>query len=533
MENVTNTILNIWKKLTQINNKMNIILSEISKEQKNSILQFMYFTEFKNDFNITFTKEIETLTKKKLNFLLFTDGEKTYIKYFDDKNKLMGLEIVDGVIKEKQLIREYNKILKEIGEQIGQEVKQVNNFKDFFIQLQNTISQYLKENKEEIEQINELTEKEFELPIVRGTQWLELLKLFNGLKVNLELLKVTKLKDVLQNKEKNTQIFNNINQIIIKSQEQFGNTETILFVKGRNNFNIQKLDTDESLSEDFISVTLQIQNFSKVNFQFIITNFEDIFNYFQEIITTNKDIPIPETIIEIFKEDIYKDLQLNIIKDTIKKSNKIEIPIRIVGNKSSITDKLSGGYIINFVIEGGNLDTIQNQIYGIINKYYIGNIEISSNLKEMSQDLVSSLQNQGGIIGQLTNSIIDQWNEIKGIQNIFVKSQSQLKNLQKLVNQQSDKKYVTTYSQEQEPLKQLKQQQQTSSQNDENSNTDNTTPEDEENNELSDKDKETIQIFSPSTQPNYQSKKVNSEDMDSLFEKIKKDIPFNKILFDD
>jgi hypothetical protein len=76
----------------------------------------MYFTEFKNDFNITFTKEIETLTKKKLNFLLFTDGEKTYIKYFDDKNKLMGLEIVDGVIKEKQLIREYNKILKEIGE---------------------------------------------------------------------------------------------------------------------------------------------------------------------------------------------------------------------------------------------------------------------------------------------------------------------------------------------------------------------------------------------------------------------------------
>ncbi len=531
MENVTNTILNIWKKLTQIDNKMNIILSEISKEQKNSILQFMYFTEFKNDFNITFTKEIETLTKKKLNFLLFTDGEKTYIKYFDDKNKLMELEVLDGIIKEKELISEYNKIIKQIGEQTKQEIKSVNNFENFFTQLQKIITEYLKENREEIEKINELTEKEFELPIVKGMQWIELLKLFKGLKLDLELFNVTKLEDILQNKKINTRTLDDINQIVIKSQERFDSTETILFVKGNGNFNIQKLDTSESLSDDVINSQLQIQNFSKVNFQFIITNFEDIFNYFQKVITKNEDIPIPETIIEIFKEDIYKDLQLEIIKKTIDNKNKIEIPIRIIGNKSSIVDKLNGGYIINFVIENGNLDTIQNQIYEIINKYYIGNIKIGNNLKELSQDLINSLQNQGGIIGQLTNSIIDQWNELKSIQNIFIKSQSQLNNIQKIVNQQSNQKYVTIHSQEQEPLKQLKKQQQTSSTNDDNSNPENKEP--EEDNELSDKDKETIQIFSPSTQSSYQSKKVNSEDMDSLFEKIKKDIPFNKILFDD
>jgi len=42
----------------------------------------------------------------------------------------------------------------------------------------------------------------------------------------------------------------------------------------------------------------------------------------------------------------------------MNQNGKVSIPIRIIGNKSSFSDGLSGGYILNFEISGISIDSL-------------------------------------------------------------------------------------------------------------------------------------------------------------------------------
>lgn len=469
----------------------------------------LYFVEFSH-FNI---KSVIDTTQNK-NFIVFSTvnqsedegGQKYKITYFDDNDKYINIDKQETLnnLDQNLIFKEYDNILFHLSSQLKIDVKPVKTPQEFLIQLSNLVKVYIENNRRDIDEIQKLLKKDISLPIVKGQQWLEFIKLLKGKNVNLEVSIVEGIEKFVNQDKPITKSVENIQQIIIKSQSRYGNKQSILFIKSNDGFDISRYNSDTEISDEIINSSIQIEDYENVNFQFILINISEIFEYFKSLLSNNKQDDIPDTIVEFFKEQKYKDVQIEIIKNSIQRGTEIHIPIRIVGKKTSFKDRFNGGYILNFIITNGNQNRYQEVIYKIINQFYVGNIDLGIDLKELGEDLLNQLKNQGGVIGQFTKQVMDVMDEISGYQKIFTTTQKLTNQIMNLFKNKQLKKYVISPEQQPEELSKIKQQQK----------------------QQSNQDKETELIFSPQTQ----NKQPDNEKhiLEKLYE-----LPFSKILFDD
>lgn len=500
---------NVLQNMVNISKKLQIVLDLLNNKQEIDFVT-LYFVEFSH-FNI---KSIID-TSQKQNFIIFStvnqlenESIQEYkIVYFDNNDKYINIDKqkVLNNLNQNLIIKEYNTILSQLSSQLKINTKVVKTPQEFLTQLSNLVKTFIDNSKKDIDEIQNLLKKDISLPIIKGQQWLDFVKLLKGKNVNLEISIIKGLENFIKDQNESvTKSVEGVQQIIIKSQSKYGNKQSILFTKSNGGFNISNYNSDTEVPDEIINSSIQIEDYENVNFQFILINIGEIFEYFKSLISDGKQEDIPDTIVEFFKEQKYKDIQIEVIKNSIQKGNEIHIPIRIVGKKTSFKDNFNNGYILNFIITGSNQDNYQKLIYNIINKFYVGNIDLKIDLKELGEDLLNSLKNQGGVIGQFTKQVLDVVDELSGYQKIFTTTQKLTSQVMNLFKNKQSKKYVTSPEQQPEELSQIKQQQK----------------------QKTDQDKEVELIFSPQTQ------NKQPDDEKQVLEKLY-ELPFSKLLFDD